>query len=62
MSSDTTATVEVALINLAFAQAELALSGDPSGVNRRALEHVKRAIADLSRLAPHFGRLEKNAA
>jgi hypothetical protein len=62
MFSDATANIELALINLAFAQAELALSDDPSGANRRSLEHIKAAILDLSPLAPRFGYPEVSAA
>lgn len=62
MKPEATAVVEIALINLAFAQAELALSDDPSGANRRAFEHIKLAIAGLAGLVPNFGCLDEEAA
>ncbi len=62
MESEGTTAVEIALVNLAFAQAELALSEDLSPGNRRAFEHIKLAIAELSRLSRKFGHLEEVAA
>jgi hypothetical protein len=62
MISETTAVVEVALVNLAFAKAELAVLEDASDGVRRAFEHIERAIIDLSGLAPNFGSLAEDAA
>ncbi len=61
MDCKTTSIVETALINLAFARAELALS-DQTPSTHRALEHVELAINDLSRMAVKFGRLDDEAA
>jgi hypothetical protein len=62
MKPETTAVVEIALINLSFAQAELAPLEDPSGAVRRAFEHIKLAIAGLAGLAPNFGCIDEEAA
>jgi hypothetical protein len=62
MVSETTTTIEIALINLAFAQAELAPLEDPSGAVGRAFDHIKLAIAGLAGLAPNFGCIDEEAA
>lgn len=62
MRSDVTGIIETVLINLAFAQAELALSDDLAPGIRRAFEHIKLAVGDLASLAPNFGSLEEEAA
>jgi hypothetical protein len=62
MSSENSSVIEVVLIDLAFAQAELALSEDRNPGVLRAFQHIKSAIADLSELTPNFGRLEEGAA
>jgi hypothetical protein len=48
--------VETALINLIFAEAELKSPGVSFGGIRRALEHIRPAIASLERLAVDFGQ------
>jgi hypothetical protein len=58
MELEPTAIIEVALINLAFAQAELSAAGLGSSNVQRALDHIKIAIADLVGLAPKFGDLD----
>lgn len=62
MTPEATAVIEIALINLAFTQAELALTDDSTGGIHRALHHLKIAISDLTGLVPSFGRLEEDAA
>jgi hypothetical protein len=62
MASEITSVIEVVLVNLAFAQAELALSEDLDPGVFRAFQHIKSAITDLSGLAPTFGRVEEDAA
>jgi hypothetical protein len=52
MSAESTA--EMALINLAFAQAELELSGASSAPVMSAMDHISKAISNLKRLAPGF--------
>ena len=61
MDCETTSIVQTALINLAFAKAELALC-DRTPAPNRALEHVDLAINDLLRVAVNFGRLNDEAA
>ena len=54
MNLENTKTLEIALINLAFARSELALITNPSDVVRRAIEHIESAVTDLSKLAPNL--------
>ncbi len=45
---------EMALINLAFAQAEITASGIRSNSIMTALEHIQKATLNLKTLAPDF--------
>lgn len=49
--------VEIALIHLAFARSELAVSDLPSDALQRAIGHIETAICGLASLAPDFVRL-----
>lgn len=45
---------EMALINLAFAEAEIMASGVSSDPIIRALDHVRQAMSSLKRITPRF--------
>ena len=59
MEFDSFSVIEAALVNLAFARAELTYAGENHHAwIRRALDHIEAAIADLAALAPNFGALK----
>ena len=57
MISETTRLAELALVELAYAQAEMVLIGDRSGRLTRALAHVRHAKSCLKAIAPEYGEI-----
>lgn len=55
MNLENTKTLEIALINLAFARSELALITNPSDVVRRAIEHIEFRRYGLIEAGSQFG-------
>jgi hypothetical protein len=54
MGTETKKLVEQALVELAFAQAELALNGGRSETMARVLGHIRHAKTSLKALAPDY--------
>ncbi len=65
MVQEATRLAELALVELAYAQAEIALMGDRSGRMARVLGHIRHAKSCLKALAPEYastrGRARKAA-
>ena len=62
MTAEPTQIVETALIELSFALAELAISGNEAEYCSRARGHMKRALSELKKLAPAFEKGESSRA
>ncbi len=61
MVLETTKIIEQAMVDLAFAQAELGLKGARSEELSRAVGHIRHAMGRLKSVAPEFETLRRQS-